>query len=111
MNRAFKATVVSSVGLSLAFKSTKAKANTFNVDEKRNEQPLTALQFSQVALPYPYNALEPNIDGMTMDIHYTKHHAKYVETLNQLIVDTPYDKMSLEEIIQTSVDKKEDKKI
>jgi Fe-Mn family superoxide dismutase len=85
MNRAFKATVVSSVGLSLVFKSTNAKAHTFNVDEKQIAPPVTALQFSQIALPYPYNALEPNIDGMTMDIHYTKHHAAYIKNVNDAI--------------------------
>lgn len=86
MNRAFKATVISSVGLPLAFKSTDVKADTFFADEKQNEQSFaTALQFSQVALPYPYNALEPNIDGMTMDIHYTKHHAAYIKNVNEAI--------------------------
>ena len=31
--------------------------------------------FEQVKLPYAYDALEPNIDAKTMEIHYTKHHA------------------------------------
>ncbi len=45
----------------------------------------TALRFSQVALPYAYNALEPNIDAVTMEIHYTKHHATYVKNVNEAI--------------------------
>ena len=44
-----------------------------------------ALQFAQVALPYAYNALEPNIDAMTMEIHYTKHHTAYVKNVNDAI--------------------------
>jgi len=44
-----------------------------------------ALQFSQIALPYPYAALEPNIDALTMEIHYTKHHAAYVKNVNDAI--------------------------
>jgi Fe-Mn family superoxide dismutase len=44
-----------------------------------------ALQFSQIPLPYAPNALEPNIDAMTMDIHYNKHHAAYVKNVNEAI--------------------------
>lgn len=44
-----------------------------------------ALQFSQVKLPYAYNALEPHIDGMTMEIHYTKHHTAYIKKVNDAI--------------------------
>lgn len=44
-----------------------------------------AFEFSQVKLPYEYNALEPHIDAQTMEIHYTKHHATYIKTVNELI--------------------------
>jgi Fe-Mn family superoxide dismutase len=43
------------------------------------------LQFSQVPLPYDYKALEPHIDAMTMEIHYTKHHSAYVKNVNEAI--------------------------
>jgi superoxide dismutase, Fe-Mn family len=46
---------------------------------------LSALQFSQVALPYAYNALEPSIDATTMDIHYNKHHTAYIKNVNEAI--------------------------
>ena len=42
--------------------------------------------FAQVPLPYAYGALEPSIDAMTMEIHYTKHHAAYVKNVNEAIV-------------------------
>jgi len=53
----------------------------------KNVQPsaLAALQFSQIALPYGYTALEPSIDAMTMEIHYTKHHAAYIKNVNEAI--------------------------
>lgn len=37
--------------------------------------------FTQQALPYAYNALEPIIDAMTMEIHYSKHAATYAKNL------------------------------
>ena len=45
----------------------------------------TGLSFSQLALPYAYSALEPSIDALTMEIHYTKHHAAYVKNVNEAI--------------------------
>lgn len=36
-------------------------------------------------LPYPPDALEPNIDRATMEIHHGKHHATYVTNLNKAI--------------------------
>jgi superoxide dismutase, Fe-Mn family len=50
-----------------------------------SKDPLNALQFSQVALPYAYNALEPSIDATTMDIHYNKHHTAYIKNVNEAI--------------------------
>lgn len=37
--------------------------------------------YTQLALPYAYNALEPAIDGTTMNIHYNKHAAGYTKNL------------------------------
>lgn len=45
----------------------------------------TALEFSQVKLPYGYDALEPYIDAQTMELHYTKHHAGYIKNVNDAI--------------------------
>jgi len=39
--------------------------------------------FKLPKLPYAYDALEPFIDKQTMEIHYTKHHAAYVNKLNE----------------------------
>lgn len=46
----------------------------------------TAFEFKQIPLPYEKNALEPSIDALTMEIHYTKHHAAYIKNVNEAIV-------------------------
>lgn len=38
-------------------------------------------------LPYPYESLEPHIDTQTMQIHHDKHHAAYVNNLNNAVKD------------------------
>lgn len=40
-------------------------------------------EFVQPKLPYAFNALEPYIDGQTMELHYTKHHASYTQKFNE----------------------------
>lgn len=40
-------------------------------------------------LPYAFTALEPHIDGRTMEIHYTKHHQGYINNLNTAIEKHP----------------------
>lgn len=50
-------------------------------------------------LPYPGNALEPVISEETLSFHHGKHHKTYVDTLNKLILGTPFAQLSLEEVI------------
>lgn len=42
-------------------------------------------KFTLPALPYGYDALEPHIDKMTMEIHHDKHHKAYVDNLNKAL--------------------------
>lgn len=51
------------------------------------------------ALPYDKEALAPHISSETLDFHYGKHHATYVDKLNGLIKGTEFEEASLEEII------------
>ncbi|MDD3468085.1 MAG: superoxide dismutase [Campylobacterales bacterium] len=53
-------------------------------------------------LPYSKKALWPIISEETIDFHYGKHHQGYVNNLNNLIVGTPYEDMTLENIIKNS---------
>jgi len=57
------------------------------------------MAFSLPKLPYAANALEPVISENTINFHYGKHHQAYVNNVNNLIVGTPYENASLEEII------------
>jgi Fe-Mn family superoxide dismutase len=50
-------------------------------------------------LPYDMKALEPHISQETLEYHYSKHHATYVEKLNGLIPGTDFENTTLEEII------------
>ncbi|HQP09891.1 MAG TPA: superoxide dismutase [Candidatus Omnitrophota bacterium] len=43
------------------------------------------MAYTLPALPYAFDALEPNIDAKTMEIHHGKHHAAYVNNLNTAI--------------------------
>jgi Fe-Mn family superoxide dismutase len=49
-------------------------------------QPNKEIHYQQLPLPYAYNALEPFIDAMTMEIHHTKHAAGYTKNLNDACV-------------------------
>ena len=57
------------------------------------------MSFTLPELAFPVQALEPNIDSKTMEIHHGKHHAAYVTNLNNAIKDTAMDAMSIEELM------------
>jgi Fe-Mn family superoxide dismutase len=57
--------------------------------------------YSLPQLPYPYDALEPYIDKMTMEIHHTKHHQGYINNLNSALEKYPeFHNLELEEILK-----------
>lgn len=60
------------------------------------------MNFQLPELPYKKDSLEPVISVGTMEFHYGKHHQGYVNNLNNLIRETKYEQMSLEEIILNS---------
>ena len=51
------------------------------------------------ALPYANDALEPHISAETISFHYGKHHQTYVTNLNNLVLGTEFEGLSLEDII------------
>ena len=58
------------------------------------------MTFELPALGYAYDALEPHIDALTMEIHHTKHHAAYTANLNGAINDTDMADKSIEDLLR-----------
>lgn len=50
-------------------------------------------------LPYAYDALEPHIDAMTMEIHHSRHHQTYVNNLNAALEGTGLEDVAIEELV------------
>ncbi len=57
------------------------------------------MAFTLPELPYSHDALEPNIDTLTMQIHHGKHHAGYTSKLNAAIEGTDLANHSIEDIL------------
>jgi Fe-Mn family superoxide dismutase len=57
--------------------------------------------YSLPTLNYSYDALEPYIDKMTMEIHHTKHHQAYINNLNSALEKySEFHNLELEEILK-----------
>ncbi|MCL7754620.1 superoxide dismutase [Polaribacter sp. Z022] len=57
------------------------------------------MAFELPELGYAYDALEPNIDARTMEIHHGKHHNGYTTKLNAAIAGTDLEGKSIEDIL------------
>ncbi|MGB1169072.1 MAG: superoxide dismutase [Flavobacteriaceae bacterium] len=57
------------------------------------------MAFELPELGYAYDALEPNIDARTMEIHHSKHHNGYTTKLNGAITGSDLESKSIEEIL------------
>src|SRR5665213_2066293 len=53
-------------------------------------------------LPFEISSLEPHMSKRTLEFHYGKHHKKYVDTANELIKGTSYERYSTEDIMLRS---------
>ena len=59
------------------------------------------MSFTLPKLSYAHDALEPNIDSKTMEIHHGKHHQGYTNNLNGAIEGTELEGKSIEDILAT----------
>src|SRR3989475_8882559 len=61
--------------------------------------------FKLPELGYAYTALEPHIDAQTMEIHYSKHHAAYVNNLNAALEKhAAFQKKEVEDLLSSLSD-------
>jgi superoxide dismutase len=50
-------------------------------------------------LPYPYGALEPTIDELTMRLHHDNYHGGYVAALNAALEGTAWADRPVEDVL------------
>ena len=68
------------------------------------------MAFELPPLPYDFAALEPHIDGQTMQIHHGKHHQAYVDNANKALDGTPWADASVEDVVRAIGEIPEDKR-
>ncbi len=59
------------------------------------------MPFELPKLNYAFDALEPNIDAKTMEIHHGKHHQAYINNLNAAAANSEIENMSIEDICKS----------
>jgi Fe-Mn family superoxide dismutase len=68
------------------------------------------MAYSVPPLPYAYDALEPHIDKLTMEIHHDKHHQAYVDKVNAALAGTPLENAAIEDVLKDLSQVPEDKR-
>lgn len=56
--------------------------------------------FELVKLPFKYDALQPNIDAFTLEMHYSKHYLSHTNNLNQLLAGTEMESLPIVDILK-----------
>jgi len=85
------------IPLAAGLSSAEKRLNTFQNYYKRR---IAMAKFELPKLPYEYDALEPYIDRLTMEIHHTKHHQAYVTNLNKALDGAAGEGKSLEDLMK-----------
>lgn len=82
----------------LGIGSTLAGGLTGTLRAAGSKIPRRGDKYTLPELGYDYDALEPYIDAMTMEIHYTKHHAGYTRKFNAAIAESGLEDMAIRDI-------------
>jgi superoxide dismutase, Fe-Mn family len=81
-------------GLISSFSTINAQTPAGNATTK------AANKFEFKALPYSYDALEPFIDKLTVEIHYSRHHKAYFDNFMNAIKGTEMESMDIKDIFK-----------
>jgi superoxide dismutase, Fe-Mn family len=76
------------------------KQNQSSINPNKQSQMKTPTNFEFQTLPYAYDALEPYIDKLTVEIHYSKHHKAYYDNFINTIKGTAMESMNIREIFR-----------
>lgn len=75
--------------------------NQINSKTTKNQSTMNSVKtFEFQALPYAYDALEPYIDKLTLEIHYSKHHKAYYDNFITAIKGTEMESMDIKDIFK-----------
>jgi len=73
-----------------------------NINTQQGNKPVmnSTNKFEFKALPYAYDALEPFIDKLTVEIHYSRHHKAYFDNFMNAIKGTEMESMDIKDIFK-----------
>jgi len=74
--------------------------NQSNNELKNQSTGNVSNKFEFKPLPYSYDALEPYIDKLTVEIHYSKHHKAYYDNFMNAIKGTEMETMDIKDIFK-----------
>jgi len=69
------------------------------------------MTYTLPALAYAYDALEPHIDALTMEIHHTRHHQTYINNANTALEGTQWADTPAEDVLRRLNDLPEAKRV
>jgi len=58
------------------------------------------MPFELPALSYSFDALEPHIDALTMEIHHDRHHKAYIDNANAALAGTEWADTPVEDLLR-----------
>jgi superoxide dismutase, Fe-Mn family len=71
-----------------------------NVSAEKKAVANVSGKFEFQSLPYAYDALEPAIDKMTLEIHYSRHHKAYFDNFINAVKGTEIESMNIIDIFK-----------
>jgi superoxide dismutase, Fe-Mn family len=86
---------ITSIPGNAAINTLKGNTGRIGKNKIRTE---TGIEYLLPDLEYPFDALEPYIDAMTMEIHHDKHHAAYTKNFNAAIQEAGIADMKIKDI-------------